>query len=127
MNIARQGISFLFVGGCLVLVDWGAFVILTTLGVAPGVANVTGRISGALLGFVANGWVTFGTMGDRRLGRHRFMRFVIVWTALTLLSTYFVILIADYLGLRMAWLAKPLVEGCLAAVSFFLSRHWVYR
>jgi putative flippase GtrA len=127
MSIARQGISFLLVGGCLVVVDWASFVILTALGVAPAVANVAGRILGALLGFWANGRVTFGTMGDRRLGRHRFMRFSIVWSALTLLSTYLVTLVTDYLGLRMAWLAKPLVEACLAGVSFFLSRHWVYR
>ena len=31
------------------------------------------------------------------------------------------------LGLQMAWLAKPLVEACLAVVSFVVSRHWVYR
>ncbi|MFB8914474.1 MULTISPECIES: hypothetical protein [Xanthomonas] len=30
-------------------------------------------------------------------------------------------------GLRRAWLAKPLVEGGLAIVSFFLGRHVVYR
>ena len=127
MSIARQGISFLFVGGCLVVVDWASFVILTSLGAAPALANVSGRIIGALLGFLINGMVTFGTMGDRRLGRHRFVRFTIVWTALTLLSTYLVTSVTDYLGLRMAWLAKPLVEACLAGVSFFLSRHWVYR
>lgn len=127
MSIARQGVSFLLVGGCLVAVDWAAFVALTALGVDPPVANVAGRIVGALLGFWANGWVTFGTPGVARFGRHRLMRFGIVWIVLTVLSTYLVTVVADYLGLQMAWLAKPMVEAGLAGISFFLSRHWVYR
>jgi len=28
--------------------------------------------------------------------------------------------------LRVAWVAKPVVEAILAVVSFFISRHWVY-
>ncbi|HEX7731997.1 MAG TPA: GtrA family protein [Rhodanobacter sp.] len=127
MSIARQGISFLLVGGCLVVADWAVFVALTALGTPPPVANVAGRVVGALLGFWANGRVTFGTPGDARLGRRRFTRFIVVWAILTLLSTYLVTVVADYLGLQMAWLAKPLVEAGLAVVSFFLSRHWVYR
>jgi hypothetical protein len=31
------------------------------------------------------------------------------------------------LGLRWAWLAKPLVEIALGLVCFVLSRHWIYR
>ncbi len=34
---------------------------------------------------------------------------------------------AQTLGLQMAWLAKPLVEGGLAVLNFFLLRHVVYR
>ncbi len=35
---------------------------------------------------------------------------------------------ADHaLGLQYAWLAKPLVEGGLAVISFLLLRHVVYR
>jgi hypothetical protein len=46
---------------------------------------------------------------------------------LTALSTVLVTVVAARLGLQMAWLAKPLVEACLAVVSFLVSRHWVYR
>lgn len=123
MSIARQGISFLVIGGCLVIVDWGVFVLLTVLGVTPAVANVAGRVVGALLGFWANGRITFSSP----LGRRRFFRFAIVWAVLTLLSTYFMTVVADQIGLQMAWVAKPLVEGCLAVLSFIMSRHWVYR
>ena len=35
--------------------------------------------------------------------------------------------IDDALGLKWAWLAKPLVELALGALGFFMSRHWVYR
>jgi len=34
---------------------------------------------------------------------------------------------AEHLGLRYAWLAKPLVEGGLAAVSFLLMRTLIFR
>lgn len=127
MSIARQGVSFLLVGGCLVVADWAVFVLLSAAGVSPPVANVMGRLVGAMLGFWANGRITFGTPGQARLGRHRLLRFAIVWSLLTALSTYLVTVVADYLGLQMAWLAKPLVEAGLAMVSFVLSRHWVYR
>lgn len=123
MNVARQGISFLLIGCGLIVADWGVFVMLSALGVAPAVANVAGRIVGALLGFWANGRITFTSS----LGIHRFLRFALVWAVLTLVSTYLVTVVADHLGLQMAWLAKPMVEGVLAVFSFVISRHWVYR
>lgn len=127
MSILRQGVSFLFIGGCLVLVDWGVFVVLSASGVDTPVANVAGRVVGALLGFVANGHITFGSAGSARLGLHRFGRFVLLWLVMTLLSTYLVSEAATHLSLHMAWLGKPIVEAALAVVSFIISRHWVYR
>lgn len=127
MSIVQQGSRFLFIGGCLVLVDWGVFVLLTAVGVDTSVANVCGRVVGALLGFVANGRITFGSPGAPRLGRRHFGRFVLLWLAMTLLSTWLVSGVAAQLSLQMAWLGKPLVEGVLASVSFIVSRHWVYR
>ncbi|OOG66467.1 hypothetical protein B0E46_02215 [Rhodanobacter sp. B04] len=127
MSILRQGTSFLFIGGCLVLVDWGVFVLLSASGVDTPIANVAGRVVGALLGFVANGHITFGSAGSARLGMHRFGRFVLLWLVMTLLSTFLVSEVATHLSLRLAWLGKPMVEAVLAAASFFISRHWVYR
>ncbi len=46
---------------------------------------------------------------------------------MTVASTWLISWVAGSLGLGHAWLAKPLVEGGLAAVSFFLLRHVVYR
>lgn len=127
MSIVRQGSRFVMVGGCLVIVDWAVFVLLTAVGLATIPANVASRAVGAVLGFWANGHVTFGQPGAPRLGLSRFVRYVVVWVSMTALSTLLVTLVADQLTLQMAWLAKPVVEAALALVSFFLSRHWVYR
>lgn len=127
MNIARQGISFVLVGCCLIAADWSVFVALTALGMAAAPANILGRVVGALLGFSLNGWVTFGSLGAPRLGRHRFARFALLWVVLTTLSTVLVTALAGQLTLHGAWFAKFVVEAGMAVLSFFASRYWVYR
>ena len=127
VSIVRQGASFLAIGCGLIVADWLVFVMLTALHVAPVAANLAGRVTGAALSFWANGRITFGQDGAPRLGHRRFARFAVLWCVLTAVSTVLVAACADFLGLRLAWLAKPLVEGVLAAVSFLVSRHWVYR
>lgn len=126
MSITNQGVIFLLVGCGLIVADWMAFVGLSALGVPPAWANVAGRVVGALLGFAANGGITFREAGEARYGVNRFLRFVVLWGGLTLLSTILVTALADHLSLRAAWLAKPVVEAGLAVASFFASRHWVY-
>lgn len=126
MSLTRQGLSFLVVGCALIVVDWAVFVLLSALGVPTAWANVAGRVAGALVGFAANGGITFRQDGAPRYGRRRFARYVVVWVVLTLLSTVLVTALADRLTLQVAWLAKPVVEAGLAVISFFISRHWVY-
>lgn len=126
MNIARQGLCFLAVGCGLILVDWAVFVALSALGLPAGWSNVVGRVAGALVGFGANGGITFSQAGMPKYGVRRFGKFLVLWGVLTLVSTLLVSLLADELSLRAAWLAKPVVEAALAVVSFFCSRHWVY-
>jgi len=123
----RQGASFVLVGLLQLLLDWAMFVALTSLGVSAPLGNVAGRVSGALLGFWLNGRMTFAAQGKPRLGWRRFARFLAVWLALTLISTVAVTWVAHGLGMQQAWLAKPLVEGVLAVIAFFLWRHLVYR
>ena len=123
----KQGASFVLVGLLQLLLDWAMFVALTSLGLSAPTGNVLGRVSGALLGFWLNGRLTFAEKGKPRLGWRRFARFLIVWLALTLISTVAVTWVAPQLGLQQAWLAKPLVEGVLAVVAFFLWRQLVYR
>lgn len=126
-TLLRQGGSFLVIGALQLLVDWALFVALTALGVPAAPGNLAGRIGGALLGFWLNGRVTFARDGAARLGWRRFAKFLLVWVPLTVISTLAVAWVASSLGLAHAWLAKPLVEGVLAVVAFFLWRHVVYR
>lgn len=123
----QQAPRYVVAGILQLLLDWLLFVALTALGVAAAPANLAGRVSGALLGFWLNGRWTFAQEGRPRLGWRRLLRFAVVWLALTLASTWLVAAVASGLGLKQAWLAKPLVEGTLALLAFFLWRHVVYR
>lgn len=127
MSMLRQGKYFLLIGVLQVLLDWAVFVGLSAFGAGPAVSNVGGRISGACLGFWLNGKITFAENGEARLGGGRLLRFVLAWTCLTCLSTWAMAWLAAGPGLVWAWLAKPLVEILLALLSFFVSRHWIYR
>lgn len=127
MNIIRQGVSYLLVGLFLVAVDWLTFVLLTWAGVSIPVSNIIGRIVGALLGFVLNGHVTFRSKQTSSTSKFRsFVRFMTIWLLLTSVSTYLMNVVSLKLGVQLAWLAKPVVEGLLAIVGFMISRQWIY-
>lgn len=127
MTLAREGGTYIAAGLAQLGVDWLVFVALTAAGVGVAPANIAGRVSGMLLGFWLNGRFTFASGGERRLGWRRFLRFIGVWLLLTALSTLLVSVVATQLGLGRAWLAKPLVDAGLAALSFVLMRSLVFR
>ncbi|MCD7099246.1 GtrA family protein [Stenotrophomonas sp. MMGLT7] len=127
MGILRQGGHFILIGLLQLLVDWGVFVAATALGLPAVPGNLLGRVSGALLGFWLNGRITFAEQAGGRLNRRHLARFLCMWLVLTALSTWLVATSANLLGLKLAWLAKPVVEGALAMLSFVLLRQFVYR
>ena len=127
MPLLRQGGHYIAFGLLQLLLDWTVFVAATALGMPPAPANLLGRTGGALLGFWLNGRYTFADATGSRLGWQRFARFWLLWLAMTALSTLLVTQVEARLGLRQAWLAKPLVEAALAAANFFLLRRLVYR
>ncbi len=127
MLILRQGFAFLVVGGIQVLLDWLVFVLVSAAGVPAFAANVGGRVAGASLGFWLNGLVTFRGAGQPVLVGRPLRRFLIMWLVLTGISSLAMGATDRLAGLQAAWLAKPVVEAVLAAVSFVISRHWVYR
>lgn len=127
MPLLRQGGQYLAFGLLQLALDWAVFVIATALGVAAAPANLTGRTGAAVLGFWLNGRYTFAGTDGGRLGWRRFGRFWLLWLAMTALSTVLVALVEAELGLRWAWLAKPVVEGGLATANFFLLPRVVYR
>lgn len=127
VSLIRQGSSYLIIGLVQLGVDSALFVGATALGMPVAPANLLGRLCGMLLGFWLNGRHTFAQDGQHRLGWKRFGRFLALWAVMTTLSTVLVSAVADQLGLTHAWLAKPLVEGGLAALSFLLMRYVVFR
>jgi putative flippase GtrA len=127
MKLLRQGLNFGIVGAIQLLLDWSVFVGSTALGVPVSAANLAGRITGASLGFWLNGHLTFrGEVPIRLIGRP-LKRFIAMWLLLTLLGTLMVMVVGSQASLRAAWLAKPIVEAVLAAISFVTCRYWVYR
>ena len=126
MSLHRQGRHYLLIGGVQWLLDWAVMVGLSHLGLIVELANIAGRISGAILGFWLNGKVTFAG-ADTALGRVQLQRFVLMWLCTTTTSTLAMGQIDDVFGLRWAWLAKPAVELMLGLIGFLLSRHWVYK
>ena len=126
MTLGRHARRYLLIGGVQYLVDWAVLVLLSHWGMAIELANILGRVSGALLGYWLNGKLTFAG-DDTAVGRKQLARFIVMWLCTTTLSTWSLGAIDEHLGLKWAWLAKPGVELLLGAAGFFLSRHWVYR
>ncbi|GAA0713678.1 GtrA family protein [Dokdonella soli] len=126
MSLLRQGRHFALIGVAQWLLDWGVMVMLSRSGAPVAIANVAGRVCGALLGFWMNGSITF-SRGGARPGWPQLARYVILWCANAAMSTIAVSMIDASLGLRGAWFFKPLIDGILAIGSFLASRHWVYR
>jgi putative flippase GtrA len=126
MSLTRQGRHYLFIGGIQWLVDWAVMVLVSHFGAMVEIANVCGRVSGALLGFWLNGKITFAS-DDTTIGRRQLQRFVLMWLCNTAISTWAIGQIDETFGLQWAWLAKPMVELSLGIVGFLLSRYWVYK
>ncbi len=125
--LLRQGASYGAVGGLALLVDWGTFVLASWLGMPTIPANLIARLAGACVAFLLNGLVTFRDPDGGRLGWRRFVRYAITWCLLTIVSTWAMASVTQSLSLEAAWLAKPIVEAVLAAVSFLLYRYWIYK
>lgn len=117
---------FVAVGIAQVALDTTVFVVSTAFGLPVAPANVLSRASGACLGFLLNGRYTFSEGGPARNTPHHLGRFVLAWSLLTSVSTLIVHSIAELKSLQGAWLAKPLVEGGMAVIGFFVWRHWVF-
>lgn len=126
MSLARQSRHYVLFGGLQWLVDWGVMVLISHLGAMVEIANICGRISGAMLGFWLNGKITFSSE-ETAVGRRQLQRFVLMWVCNTAISTFAVGHIDEVFGLQWAWLAKPCIELLLGVVGFLLSRHWVYK
>ena len=106
-GLLRQGMAYGLAGGMALLLDWASFVALTWLGM-PSIP-------------------AFRDAEGSKLGWRRFGRYVATWCVMTLASTWAIQAIEQGAGLQWAWLAKPTVEGVLAAITFVVYRAWIYK
>ncbi len=125
--LIRQLLLFVIVGVIQVVIDTGVLIGITSIGVGIVIANIAGRLTGACAGFFLNGTATFSHQTQRRLHGTHLARFIISWIALTLVSTLLLFLLRKHLSLESIWMAKPAIEIFLAAISFFLSKFWIYK
>ncbi|MDE2247837.1 MAG: GtrA family protein [Xanthomonadaceae bacterium] len=122
-GIRRQLAFYLLIGIGQLVVDWLCFVLLTAWAMPVAPANVIARVCAAVLGFTANGTMTFKS----RLRPAQLARFVTAWIPLTLANTLAVWALEAFGGLHLAWLIKPLVDALTAAAGFVVARHWIFR
>ncbi len=126
LPLGRQILSYGIVGIGQIGVDWLAFVCLSKLGITLGLANVTGRICGALAGFWLNGRWTFSG-NSSKLGLRHLLRFTTSWSIMTIISTAVVLLVGHSHGLKWTWIVKPFADTALAAMGFVISKYWIYH
>lgn len=124
-SLAGEMGRFGLVGGIQLVVDWALFVALSWAGVGVVPSNLVSRAGGAALGYWLNGKYTFA--GGSGLGRNQMIRFVVTWIAMSVLSSAIVWIVGHKAGLGWAWLVKPAGDAALALLSFFISKHWIYR
>ncbi len=125
----RQLSLFLVIGLVQYVLDAAMFWLSLTVGAPLIAANLVGRISGAVCGYLLNNRYTFGH--DRHDDPGRIVRFILYWLFMTTLSTAL-----------LAWadarwntadqdttsvLIKLCVEAVLVALSFALAKWVVFR
>lgn len=122
-GIGRQLAFYFVVGITQLVIDWLCFVMLTAWGMPVAPANVVARVFAAVLGFTANGTVTFKS----RLRPAHLARFVATWIPLTLANTIVIWALEAVGGLHLAWIIKPLVDALTAVAGFLVARHWIFQ
>ncbi|WP_340570056.1 GtrA family protein [Stenotrophomonas sp. G106K1] len=124
-SLAGEMGRFGLVGGIQLVVDWALFVALSWAGLGVVPSNLVSRAGGAAFGYWLNGKYTFA--GGSGLGRNQMIRFVVTWIVMSVLSSAIVWIVGHKAGLGWAWLVKPAGDAALALLSFFISKHWIYR
>lgn len=127
LRLSREILFYGIVGVGQLGIDWLTFVLLSRLGLPVAVANVAGRVCGAVAGFWLNGRWTFSKKTGPALGLRQFLRFAASWVVMTVLSTLVVMMVDRSHGLHWTWVAKPFADAILAGLGFLVSKFWIYR
>lgn len=126
-RLERQVLLFIAVGLSQLAIEALLYVACTLLGVTPLIANLVARVLAAAGGYFMHSRVTFLQAKDTRRSSGTWWRYGSVWIALTAASTLAVTSAVETVGLHGSWIAKPMVDGVLAVVSFLLLKAWVFR
>lgn len=120
-------LSFFICGVVQFCLDTVLFTGLAWLGVSVALANVLSRGSAACLGYYINGRFTF----QRKMDKYVFLKFVVYWAGMTVLSTVLIYLFEHYLitasSVKLMAMTKVFVEILLFFVSFLIAKIWVYK
>ncbi|MGY6028837.1 GtrA family protein [Phytobacter sp. AG2a] len=120
-------LSFFICGVVQFGLDTALFTGLTWLGVSVALANIISRGSAACLGYYINGRFTF----QRKMDKYVFLKFVVYWAGMTVLSTALIYLFEHYLitasSVKLMAMTKVFVEILLFFVSFLIAKIWVYK
>lgn len=125
----RQVGLFVLIGLLQYVLDAAVFWLSLTVGAPLIAANLIGRISGAICGYLLNNRYTFGH--DRSADPGRIVRFIGYWLFMTVLSTA----LLAWADARWnttdqdstAVLIKLAVEAVLVTLSFALAKWVVFR
>ena len=118
---------FLAVGVLLLALDTVIYTVTTWAGLPIPWANPLSRASAAAAGYFAHRQLTFAASATSPIPLDQMLRYLLVWCALTAVSTLSLFSIAGAASAQMAIVAKPLIEALLAGISFLMLKHWVYR
>lgn len=131
MKTTAQFLLFLVVGAIQVVVDAALFAVIFIFAGQPLLGNVVSRASAAAVGFVLNRRYTFSAW---RAGeaRRQGLRYILLWLALTVLSTSLIGAGNAVLGgvaHAREWMIglKILIEAALALLSYLAMRYGVFR
>jgi putative flippase GtrA len=125
-GVMHQMMRYGIVGGVVYLSDFAVFAaILWFVPDAYLVANVIGKVTGALVGFVLHRNFTFSWEQKDKTSRQAASYFLLLATNL-IISSLLMWLLVDTMGAN-AFVAKLFVDIVVIATSFVAGRLWVYR
>ena len=126
LNLGKQIGRFGIVGIFVVALDYAVFAAL--LWAMPGnhlLANVAGKIAGAVSGFVLHRQITFAGQHRGRAGR-QVLSYTMLFAFNLAMSSLLLWLLVDYLRFNTYW-SRLSVDAMVIICSFTGSRLWVYR
>lgn len=114
------------VGGIVYAADFAAFAVLMAL--MPDAylaANIAGKTTGAIVGFLLHKRFTF-SWDQKDSAKRQATAYIVLFGCNLVASSLLIWLLVDFANIN-AFLAKLFIDGIVIAGSFIANRLWVYR